>query len=170
MGLNLNKGLAEIRGKVNPESLTDSCREEGCTAHLVDIPSERVVIDVEKEFDSRRMNEKRCDRLLFYGNTAKNTFVAVPIELKSGKATESDVREKLENSVRFAATIAPDAKEIGKTVYIPVLVHGRSIEWTNPRGRQQLDARFQGKRLPVLIGRCGRKRNLAQLLSEAGHL
>ena len=169
MDLNLNKWLAEIRGKVNPESLTDSCSGEGCTVHLVDIPSERIVIDVEKEFDSRRKNEKRCDRLLFYGNTAKNTFVAVPIELKSGKATESDVREKLVNSVRFAATIAPDRKKNGKTVYVPVLVCGRRIEWTNPRDPKNRQEFKAGNHL-ILIERCGRERNLARALSEAGHL
>ena len=85
--------------------------------------SQKAVIDVEKEFDTRRESEKRCDRMLFYGNDAKRTFIAVPIELKSGKAEESDVREKLANSLKFAATIAPTRKESGETVYVPVLFH-----------------------------------------------
>ena len=110
-----------------------------------------------------------CDRLLFYGNATKNTFVAVPIELKSGKADESDVREKLENSLRFATTVAPNRRDSGETVYVPVLFHGRGINWTNPR-RRQLQVNFQGKPVRVLVGRCGRSRNLAQLLSEAGYL
>ena len=58
------------------------------------------MIDVEKEFDARGESGKRCDRMLFYDNDAKKTFIAVPIELKSGKAEESDVREKLENSLK----------------------------------------------------------------------
>ena len=127
------------------------------------------MINVEKEFESRGESGKRGDRLLFYGNTAKTTFVAVPIELKSGKANESDVREKLENSLQLAVTVAPDQKEDGETVYVPVLFHGRGINWTNPRHRQ-LTVNFQGKLVPVLIGRCGRKNNLSNLLSEAGYL
>ena len=123
------------------------------------------IVNVEKEFDSRGESGKRCDRLLFYGNVGKNTFVAVPIELKSGKANESEVREKLENSLKFAATLAPDRKGSGETVYVPVLFHGRGINWTNPR-RRQLTVNFQGKTLRVLIGRCGRERNLANLLSQ----
>ena len=103
-------------------------------------------------------------------NDTKKTFIAVPIELKSGKAEESDVREKLENSLKFAATIAPTRKESRETVYVPVLFHGRGINWTNPRHQQQFTVNFQGKPLQILIGRCGRKKNLANLLSEAGYL
>ena len=171
MPLNLSKGLTDIRGQVSPNSITNTCSGEGCPVHLVDIPGERVVIDVEKEFDARGESGKRCDRLLFYGNAGKNTFVAVPIELKSGKANESDVHEKLENSLKLAAIVAPDRMEGGETVYVPVLFHGRGINWTNPRRRQQfLKVNFQGKPLQILIGRCGRERNLAELLSNAGYL
>ena len=170
MRLNLSKGLTHIRGQVSSNSLTDECGGEGCQVYRTDIPPERVVINLEEEFDARRERGKRGDRLLFYGNASKNTFVAVPIELKSGKANESDVREKLENSLKFAATVAPDRKESGETIYIPVLFHGRGINWTNPRHRQQFTVRFQGKPLHILIGHCGRKRNLANLLSEAGYL
>ena len=167
--MNLNRGLANIRGKIDQESLTNSCSGEGCRVYLTDMPRQKIIINVEKEFDARGKSRKRGDRLLFYGNTAKNTFVAVPIELKSGKADESDVREKLENSLKFAATVAPDQKACGETIYVPVLFHGRGINWTNPR-RRQLKVNFRGKTLTVLIGSCGRKRNLANLLSQAGYL
>lgn len=170
MRLNLNKSLTHIQEQVSPDSLTNSCSGEGCQVCLTDIPSQKVVIDVETEFEARGDNRKRCDRLLFYGNAGKNTFIAVPIELKSGKAKESDVREKLENSLKFATTVAPDRKESGETVYVPVLFHGRGINWTNPRHRRQFIVRFQGKPLQILIGRCGRERNLVNLLSNAGYL
>ena len=170
MPLNLNKGLTHIRDQVSSDSLTNSCSGERCTVHLTDIPKQRVVINVEKEFDARGESGKRCDRMLFYGNDSKRTFVAVSIELKSGKARESEVREKLENSLKFATTVAPDPKGSGETVYVPVLFDGRGINRTNPRSRQQFTVNFQGKSVRVLIGRCGRKRNLANLLSEAGYL
>ena len=169
MQLNLSKELSNIQEQVSPDSLTRSCNEKGCRAYLTDIPRQKVVINVEKEFDARGDNRKRCDRLLFYGKVGKNTFVAVPIELKSGKADESEVREKLENSLKFATTLAPVRKESGETVYVPVLFHGRGINWTDPRHRK-LTVNFQGKPVLVLIGRCGRKKNLANLLSEAGYL
>ena len=171
MPLKLSKGLTHIQGQVSPNSITDECGGEKCKVYRTGLPRKRVVINVEKEFDARRDSRKRCDRLLFYRNAGKNTFVAVPIELKSGKADESDVREKLENSLKLASTVAPDRKESGETVYVPVLFHGRGINWTNPKRRQQFfKVNFQGKPLRILIGRCGRKRNLAELLSNAGYL
>ena len=168
MPLNLSKGLTHIREQVSPNNLTVECGGEKCKVYRTGLPRKRVVINVEKEFDARGESRKRGDRLLFYGN--KNTLVAVPIELKSGKADESDVREKLENSLKFAATLAPDRKGSGETVYVPVLFHGRGINWTNPKNRRQLTVNFQGKSVLVLIGRCGRKKNLANLLSQAGYL
>ena len=62
-------------------------------------------------------------------NPAENNLVAAPIELKSGgKAYEPDVVEKLENSLEFAANIAPGLKTL-KTVYAPILFRGGDIKW-----------------------------------------
>lgn len=166
--MNLSKGLADIQEQVSPDSLTNSCSGEGCRVYLTDMPRQKVVIDVEKEFDARRDNRKRCDRLLFY--RSKNILYAVPIELKSGKANESDVREKLEISLAFAASLAPYPNENENTIYVPVLFEGRGMKGRNPKGSRQLQVNFQGKTLQVLQGRCGRKRNLANLLSQAGCL
>ena len=124
------------------------------------------MINVEKEFDARQDNRKRCDRILFYGNAGKNTLVVVPIELKGrGKGDESQVLEQLKSGLEFAATLVPDLK---KTDYVPIVLTKKGIRWTNPkRQNQELTVKFKGKTLRVLTGRCGRKRNLANLLSRA---
>ena len=142
------------------ESLTDSCSGEGCRVYMTGIPPERVVIHVEREFDLRNKTEKRCDRLLFYIDG--NNLVAAPIELKSGKAEQSEVTEKLQNSLHFAASIAPRTVT---TVYRPILFEGRGIKWINPRGTRQLNVNFRGT-LRIRVGRCGRSENLARALSE----
>ena len=128
---------------------------------MTGIPSERVVIHIEREFDARNMTEKRCDRLLFY--ITGNNLVAAPIELKSGKAEQSEVTEKLQNSLRFAASIAPRTLT---TVYRPILFEGRGIKWINPKGTKQLNVNFGGSRLRIRIGRCGKSENLVRSLSE----
>ena len=163
----MNRLLNGIQGRVDKSSLTDSCGGEGCGVDMTDIPFHRIVINIEREFDSRTMTEKRCDLLLFY--TAGNNIVAVLIELKSGRAEQSDVVEKLENSLRFAANIVP-RQQIFKTVYVPVLFHGRDIKWTNPKGLKQLNARFGGKSLQILRGRCDAPKNLWEVLSKSGNL
>ena len=167
MRLNLNKSLTHIQEQVSPNSLTNECGGEGCQVYRTDIPPERVVINVEKEFDARGESKKRCDRLLFYGN--KNSLVAVPIELKGrGKGDESQVLEQLKSGLEFAATLVSDVKE---AVYVPIVFTKSGIKSRNPRQQnRQLKVKFQGKTLTVLTGRCGRERNLANLLSKAGYL
>lgn len=161
--MNEKQFVSKIREQINEDSLTTSCGDEGCKVDMTDIPRSRVIIHVENEFDFRKMTkEKRCDRLLFFINTEKR-IVAVPIELKSGKASESDVVEKLENSLKFASDIL-------KSEYCPILFHKRGIKWSSQSNlKRQLIVQFQGKKLQVLIGKCGQKKNLAQLLRSAGY-
>ncbi len=136
---------------------------------MTDIPSHRVVIDVEREFDSRNITEKRCDRLLFFIDITENNLVAAPIELKSGKAEQSEVTEKLQNSLNFAANIAPRTRAL-KTVYRPILFQGRGIKWINPRGTKQLNVNFRGSNLRIRVGHCGKSGNLVRVLSEPNNL
>ena len=165
--MNVNRVLDDIRAQVDTESLIDSCSGEGCGVDMTGIPSERVVIDVEREFDSRNITEKRCDRLLFFIDTVGNNLVAAPIELKGGKAEQSEVIEKLQNSLHFAADIVP---RILTTVYRPILFEGRGIKWINPRGTKQLNVHFRGRNLRILTGRCNDRKNLAKVLSDSGNL
>ncbi len=160
--MNVNRVLDHIREQVNEESLIDSCSGEGCRVDMTGIPSERVVIDVEGEFDSRNITEKRSDRLLFY--IAGNNLVVAPIELKSGRAEQSEVTEKLQNSLHFVANIVPRTRPL-TTAYRPILFEGRGVKWTNPRGTRQFNVNFRGT-LRIRVGRCGRSENLARALSE----
>ena len=163
--MNVNRVLDHIRGQVETESLINSCSGEGCRVDMTGIPSEWVVIHVEREFDSRNKIEKRCDRLLFFIDTNGNNLVAAPIELKSGKAEQSEVTEKLQNSLHFAAGIVPRIRTL-TTVYRPILFHGRGIKWVNPRGTKQFNVNFRGNKLRIRVGRCGKDENLASTLSE----
>ena len=136
---------------------------EGCKVDMDGLPRERVVVNLETEFDSRKKTEKRCDRLLFFKYQG-SLFVAT-IELKSGKAPESDVIEKTENSLTFASQIVSGLPRL-KTFYVPILFEGRGIKWTNPRKKKQgLKVSFGGG-LTVQTDRCGREQNLAGILFQ----
>lgn len=167
MKLNLSKGLAHVREQVSQNSITKSCTGEGCKVYLTNMPKQKVVINVEKEFKARKESGKRCDRLLFYEN--KNIFVAVPIELKGrGKGEEQDIPKQLKSGLEFAATLVSGLKE---PVYVPIVFTKRGIRSRSPkRQNRELKVKFKGKTLRVLEGRCGREKNLANLLSEAGYL
>ena len=130
---------------------------------MAGIPLERVVVNLEHEFDVRRKTEKRWDRLLFFIHPDENNLVAASIELKSGRAVESDVIEKTENSLKFIAQIVPVSIR-AQIIYTPVLFEGRGVKWTNPKGIKQLKVFVHGKRLQILTGRCGRPQNLSEVL------
>ncbi|MDE0088044.1 MAG: hypothetical protein OXU23_20135 [Candidatus Poribacteria bacterium] len=166
--MNESQVFDEIQRQINKNNLINSCSGEGCTVDMEGVPSKRIIVHVENEFNFQNKMEKRCDRLLFFLNTEKR-LVAVPIELKSGKAEESDVVEQLENSLKFAQSIA-SATSISRTEYCPVLFDGRGIKWSNPRGLKQLRVRFRGKNLLVLRGKCSGKNHLAKILSDSGYL
>lgn len=163
VNVNLSNTLDELRSRFNHNSLIKSCSGEGCKVDMVDLPSERVVVDLEKEFDFRGKAEKRCDRLFFFIHPDDNNLVAASVELKRGKAVESDVVEKTENSLIFIDHIAPVPIRT-HIIYRPVLFEGRGVKWTNPKGARQLKVFVHGKRLQILTGRCGRSRNLAGVL------
>ena len=159
--MNERKVLEDISAQFNKESLVTSCGGEGCKVDMDGLPRELVVVNLETEFDSRKKTEKRCDRLLFF--RYQGTLFVATIELKSGKAPESDVIEKTENSLNFARQIVSTLPR-SKPIYVPILFHGRSIKWTNPREKKQgLKVSFSG-RLTIQTGRCGRERNLAGIL------
>ncbi len=130
---------------------------------MTGVPSERIIVNLEDEFDLRGITEKRADRLLFCVHPTENNLVAASIELKSGKAVESDVTEKLGNSLRFTAQIAPVSIR-AQIIFIPILFQGRGVKWTNPKGARELKVLVHGRRLRILVGRCGRPRNLAKAL------
>ena len=161
--MNVNRVLDDLRAQVDGESLINSCSGEGCRVDMTGIPTDWVVIHVEHEFNSRNITEKRCDRLLFFIDNIENNLVAAPIELKSGKAEQSEVTEKLQNSLNFAASIAPRTLT---TAYRPILFEGRGIKWINPRGTKQLNVNFRGNKLRIRVGRCGKSENLVRALSE----
>ena len=166
--MNESQVFGEIQRQINTDNLINSCSGEGCTVDMEGVPSKRIVVHVENEFDLQKKDEKRCDRLLFFINTEKR-LVAVPIELKSGTAKESEVIEQLENSLKFAEQIA-SATSTSQTEYCPVLFHGKDIKWSNPRGLKQLRVKFRGKNLLVLRGNCGGKKHLANILINSGYL
>ncbi len=159
----MSEVLNEIRTRVGEENLSTLRSRSGCGVNMTDAPSPRIVIDADRAFPAHGMTGKRCDRLLFYA--AGNNLVASPIELKSGRAEQSDVVEQLQNSLHFAANIVPRTRTL-TTVYRPILFQGRGIKWTNRRGPQELNVNFRGRKTRIRVGRCGIRGNLVRALSE----
>ena len=65
----MNKMLTGIGNKVGEENLSQSCSGDGCRVYMTDVPSSRVIVDMERVFRSRRLTGKRCDFVLFFQKT-----------------------------------------------------------------------------------------------------
>lgn len=57
--MNERNVLENIIAQFNKESLVPSCSGEGCKVDMDGLPQERVVVNLETEFDSREKPEKR---------------------------------------------------------------------------------------------------------------
>ena len=157
----MNKTLTDIGKEVGEENLSQSCSGDGCRVYMTDVPSSRVILDMERVFRSRRLAGKRCDFVLFF-QTSRNPLVIVPVELKSGGADTSQVAEQLQAGAEFAASVVSKASE---PTFRPILFHGRRLHPKQRRDLNRAKVRIQGVELGIKTARCGRPRNLAQALA-----
>ena len=128
---------------------------------MTDIPSPRVVVDVERMFEVRKNTGKRCDFVLFL-QLEQNNLVIAPLELKSGRADTSEVAEQLQAGAELARTLAP---KVPAPIFRPILFHGRRLHSKQRRDLNRAKVRIQGLELSITTERCGRPGNLARALS-----
>ena len=161
----MSKVLAEIRAHVGDGSLSDSCRRNGCRVFMQDAPSPRVLVDADLAFPAHEMEGKRCDFVLFFTGTNKDTLFAVPMELKRGGVDASEVSAQLQRGADFAHRFSPQGF---KAVCHPVLFHGGSIHPKQRRTLNRAKVHFRGLPLTIKTARCNRPGNLALALEGAG--
>ena len=159
-----NEILDTLRSKVGDGNLVRSCSGEGCRVYMTDVPSARVVVNAHKALPAHGIRGERCDRVLFLVVGTVARLVAVPIELKSGTVDVSKVAEQLRRGVEFVDRLVPETVD---PLCRPLLVHGDRI---HPKQRTMLNRakiRFRGRDLTITTTRCGRRRNLADVLPKA---
>ena len=128
---------------------------------MTDIPSSRVVVDVERVFEVRKSTGKRCDFILFL-HLGQDILVIAPMELKSGDADTSEVAEQLQAGAELAGTLVP---KVPAPIFRPILFHGRRLHSKQRRDLNRAKIRIQGLELSIKTERCGRQLNLARALS-----
>lgn len=134
---------------------------ENCRADLTDLPTDRVVVDMDAVFPSGRQGQKQCDYVLFFLNTSQDTCFAVPIEFKSGAI--KGAREQLQQGADFAARYVPTGC---KTICVPILFH-KGLSTFAQRALQKRKVRFRGTNMTVKPTRCDTNRNLTAVLPQS---
>ena len=117
--------LNRIRSQVGEQNLSTSCSRDGCRVFLADVPSDRVIVDLDKVFPDSK--DRQGDYVLFFVGT-KSPLVTVPMELKSGRVDSvSGARAQLQQAASHADALMPASS---KPLCRPILFHGRRLHRT----------------------------------------
>ena len=161
--VNLHETLEEIRQWVGDRKAT-SYTKEGCRVSMANIPSERVVLDVDRAFPMGRIDTNQCDFVLFYVDTAQSSLIGVPMELKRGDVDASEAVAQLQEGARIVDNCTPNDVEMNLVL---VLVHGGSMHRSQRNRLRTSRIRFRGEEFPINTTRCSHQGNLAQALAKS---
>lgn len=144
-----------VRAKVPESCCAKLCKKEGCKVSLPSMCRQRVLIDMDRESLAEK-HDKRCD-FLFVGE-AKGEGWVVPIELKKGKASSSEVVPQLQSGAKVAEKVVPKNAEIS---FRPVVAAGRFDKYERGLLRKK-EVKFRGMSELVRRIKCGE--SLAKLI------
>ena len=171
--MGLKELLAEIKKQVNQECISNSCRGDGCRVYLTDVPSDRVIVNLQCEFEQRKISTKRCDYIIFYGDDTPNNLAVVLIELKSGTFKAQAVTEQLQGGADFVAAVfrklpepATGSLQSLEITCIPVVFYGKGIDKSQRYKLERAKVHFHRQNAAIRKNKCGQARNLASVLSE----
>ena len=162
--MNLHEALEEVRQWVGDRKATTSYTKEGCRVSMANIPTNRIVLDVDLAFPTGRTRANQCDFVLFYIDSNRNSLFGVPMELKSGDVDASQVVAQLQEGARIVDRCTPNDIEMDLVL---VLVHGGGIHRSQRNRLRTSRIRFRGAEFPINTTRCSHQGNLAQALVKS---
>ena len=169
--MGLKELLAEIGKQINEECISKSCSGDGCRVYLTGTPSDRVIVNLECEFEQRKIDTKRCDYVLFCGNASQSNLIVALIELKSGTFKTPAVADQLQKGADFVAEMfgklpekVNEALNTLEITCIPVLFHGKGIDRFQLRELERAKVRFRSQNTAIKRRKCGEAKNLALVL------
>ena len=162
-GVNLPEALEKIRQQVADNEAT-SYTKEGCRVSMANLPSERVILDVDLAFPTDKARTNQCDFILFYIDTDQRSLVGVPMELKGGNVDASEAIAQLREGARIVDNFAPSGIRIS---LILVLVHSDGLHKAQYERLRTSRIRFRGEEFPIYTTKCSYQGNLAQALAKS---
>lgn len=158
----MSEVLDNIRSNVGQQNLGTSCSRDGCRVYLAGVPSDRIIVDLDKVFPDGK--DSHGDYVLFYLDGDKSVLVTVPMELKSGSVDASKAHEQLQQAASHAERLVPANS---KPVCHPILFYGGKRLHRVQRDRlNKGKIHFGGRKLTVKTARCGKPGNLEQALRK----
>ncbi|MDE0469389.1 MAG: hypothetical protein OYL97_20245 [Candidatus Poribacteria bacterium] len=164
MNVNLHETLEEIRQWIGDRKATSPYTKEGCRVSMANIPTNRVVLDVDLAFPTDKAETHQCDFVLFYIDTTQSSLIGVPMELKRGDVDASEAVAQLQEGARIVDNCTLNDVDVNLVL---ILVHGGSIHRTQRNRLRTSRIRFRGTEFPINTARCGHQGNLAQAVAKS---
>ena len=169
--MGLKELLAEIGKQINEGCISKSCSGYGCRVYLTGTPSDRVIVNLECEFERRKISTKRCDYILFCGNASQKNLIVVLVELKSGTFKAPRVIDQLQGGANFVTEMfgklpkkANAALSTLEITCVPALFHGKRIDRFELRELELAKIRFLSQNPTIKRRKCREAKNLALIL------
>ena len=146
--------MESVRGKLDARCLRKQCRAGKCSISLKGVSRQFVLIHMDSPGSPPSQHETRCDYLYIgYLDDMGRSPWTVPIELKSGGISASEVAKQLQAGADVADLIIPHN---ASTKFTPVVASGRLSKIEQRRLRNTSNkVRFRGKSEIVQRIRCG---------------
>ena len=142
-----------VRENVSDKCCTTRCRKPGCKVRLSQEPCSFVLIDLDHPESPRPNHGKCCDFLLFSKDDDGKEWV-VPMELKRGKATTSEIVPQLQAGAGIAKKLVSNSADVE---FRPVAAYGGGLTKYERRAfrKNNNKVRFRQKREFVRLIKCG---------------
>lgn len=98
--------LQVVRNQLSTECLANRIRKRRCSLRLDGIPSNRLIVDLDRPAGPIGIHQRRCDYLFFAEVVAGTDWVA-PIELKSGAVKATEVHGQIQSGVLAVERLVP---------------------------------------------------------------
>ena len=156
--------MESVRGKLDAQCLRKQCRAGKCSISLKGVSRQFVLIHMDSPGSPPSQHETRCDYLFIgYLDDVGGNPWTVPIEMKSGGISASEVARQLQAGADVADQIIPHN---ASTNFIPVVASGKLSKIEQRRLRNTSNkVRFRGRLEIVQRIRCGDP--LTRVLREA---
>ena len=114
----MSEWISTISQKLPSNSIAERCDKDGCSVQTSNLPSDRIIIDLDSRELQQRNADRRCDYLVVADDGESSSVI--PLELKSGGFQATSIIKQLQAGADRAREIVPHRQSIK---LVPVLAH-----------------------------------------------
>ena len=152
--------VESLRSAVDSRCITKKCQDGGCQVSLADMPSTRVIVNLESPYAPGDSSRSHCDYLVAYERNDPNSNGLVALELKVS-IDASKALAQLQEGADVAATLLAS---VVVDSFVPVVAG--TAHPHQDRELKRSTVRFRGQQLRIKTIRC--RGLLRQALNSTG--